>query len=61
MLREHVSVFATRWKQENCPFHFGFMVVAILVMLVYAITNSNLLPVAERAPYFNTKAVLSSF
>jgi hypothetical protein len=36
---------ATRSKHENCPFHLGFMRVAILVIRNSRITNENLLEV----------------
>src|SRR5579862_2133655 len=46
-LRERASVLATRSKQENCPFHFGFMGALILVMRRFASTNGNLLELAK--------------
>jgi hypothetical protein len=56
-----VSVFATRSKQENCPFHLGFMAGAILVSHSFAITNRNLLEVATAAHKTGSRCALSSF
>jgi len=47
VVRGQSSALATRSKQENCPFHLGFMSVVILVMRGWAITNGNLLEAAK--------------
>src|ERR1035438_8677223 len=49
-LREHSSVLATRSKQENCPFHLGFINAAILVMRKLPITNQKQLEHAKATP-----------
>jgi hypothetical protein len=53
-LRQDSPVLATRSKQENCPFHFGFMSAAILVSPECAITSKKLLEHAKTAGYQRT-------
>ena len=60
-VRERASVFATRSKQENCPFHLGFMAGAILVSHFIAITNRNLLEAAKAAITMQSSIALSCF
>src|SRR5271165_230674 len=54
-----VSVFATRSKQENCPFHFGFMSVAILVSGECVGISGNLLASRQHTAQAAHSAVLS--
>jgi hypothetical protein len=54
-VREHTSVLATRSKQENCPFHLGSMLAAILVIGSHAITSRNLLAPLEAASNRSSK------
>src|SRR5579864_8028378 len=56
--RQHPSVLATRSKQENCPFHLGFMRVAILVSRASAISNKNVLEHAKTAGFQRTVDLL---
>src|SRR5215469_1323887 len=50
-LRSHAALLATRSKQENCPFHFGFIGGAILVRGACAITSRNALEHAKTAGF----------
>src|SRR5581483_5528484 len=59
IVRERCAVFATRSKQENCPFHLGFMRVAILVTRKIMITSGNLLARSEKALEAGVDAKLS--
>src|ERR1700758_4125588 len=49
VLRAPASVLATRSKQENCPFHLGFIGAVILVSCRFVSTNRNLLEIAKTA------------